>query len=236
VCLDAADAAFLVDALDRLPGAEERNSPATMILNGKVAVRAQGEEDEKPTELVLARSRYTGKPVRFQTCRDFLGRALKMGFTAIEIVNAKSPILCRDAHRRYLWQPLTCDGPEPELATDVVRVESCPTMPPAIPGGLSPKASEVVNERRNRSNGHPTSNGESNGHTTTNVLPNPAPDQPERTGLAALIQEAEAIHTELGTLRARAGHLVVSLRRYRKRERLVATTLASLKELKLHTE
>ena len=38
--LDAADAAFLAQALDRLPGADELNSPATVDLNGRVAVRA----------------------------------------------------------------------------------------------------------------------------------------------------------------------------------------------------
>ena len=52
-------------------------------------------------------------------------------------------------------------------------------------------------------------------------------------GLAALIQEAEALHEALTDARARAGRLIVALRRYRSRERLVSSTLASLKALKL---
>ena len=52
-------------------------------------------------------------------------------------------------------------------------------------------------------------------------------------GLAALIGEAEALHEALGAARARAGRLVVALRKQKRRERLVATTLASLRQLRL---
>ena len=52
-------------------------------------------------------------------------------------------------------------------------------------------------------------------------------------GLAALIQEAEALHEALADAKVRAGRLTVALRRYRRRERLVSNTLASLKALKL---
>ena len=40
--LDPEDARFLQAALDRLPGNEELNSPATIDMNGKVAIRARG--------------------------------------------------------------------------------------------------------------------------------------------------------------------------------------------------
>ena len=56
---------------------------------------------------------------------------------------------------------------------------------------------------------------------------------PGTGGLAALIREAEALHEALSDAKARTGRLVVALRRYRRRERLVSTTLASLKALKL---
>ena len=70
-----------------------------------------------------------------------------------------------------------------------------------------------------------STNGAANGHAT--------PEGIAATGLAALIQEAEALHEALADARARAGRLTVALRRYRRRERLVSTTLASLKALKL---
>ena len=68
--LDPADAAFLADALGRLPGSEIHNAPVTVDLNGQVAVRARGPEGDATTELVLSRSSYGGTPVRFQTNRD----------------------------------------------------------------------------------------------------------------------------------------------------------------------
>jgi hypothetical protein len=52
-------------------------------------------------------------------------------------------------------------------------------------------------------------------------------------GLCALIAEADALHVALGDAKARAAKLAGAQRRYRKRERLVSSTLASLRELKL---
>ena len=54
------DGQFLQSALERLPGDEELNSPVTIDMNGKIAIRARGEEGSQVTELVLNRSRYTG--------------------------------------------------------------------------------------------------------------------------------------------------------------------------------
>ena len=53
------------------------------------------------------------------------------------------------------------------------------------------------------------------------------------TGLAALIQEAVALHEALADARARTHRLIGALRRHRKQSRLVASTLQSLKQLRL---
>ena len=50
--LHPTDARFLVDAVGRLPGADDEDAPATLDLNGRVAVRARG-EGGPATELVL---------------------------------------------------------------------------------------------------------------------------------------------------------------------------------------
>lgn len=65
------------------------------------------------------------------------------------------------------------------------------------------------------------------------VPPPTASVDPAPTGLADLIAAAEALHTALADARTRAGRLTVALRRHRRRERLVAATLAQLRELKL---
>src|SRR5690606_12452603 len=53
------------------------------------------------------------------------------------------------------------------------------------------------------------------------------------TGLAALIQEAVALHEALADARARTHRLIGALRRHRKQSKLVASTLRSLKQLRL---
>jgi hypothetical protein len=52
-------------------------------------------------------------------------------------------------------------------------------------------------------------------------------------GLAALVREAEALHQTLADAKRRAARLTAALRRQKKRDRLVATTLTALKELNI---
>ena len=53
------------------------------------------------------------------------------------------------------------------------------------------------------------------------------------TSLAALIQEAEALHTTLADAKSRTARLISGLRRHRKQSRLVNETLKSLRQLRL---
>jgi hypothetical protein len=220
--LDPGDAAFLAQALDRLPGANDLNSPAMLDLNGRVAVRARDADQAKSTELILASSQYTGAPVRVNTNRVFLARAIRLGLTEFEIVDADSPVALRDRHRVFCFQPL---AKEAAIAPsdDVTRIESPspgsrPAPTPAASHEGGPRVSDTTPE------GKPPSNA--NGRP-------PAGEHPEPGGLAALIVEAGALHEALSDARARAGRLTAALRRYRRRERLVSNTLASLKALKL---
>ena len=223
--LDPEDARFLQPALDRLPGREEDNAPATLDLNGCVAVRARGDGQAQATELVLSRSRYDGPPVRLCTNRGFLSRALKLGFTEVEIGAAEAPLVCRDPLRTFAWQPLSRDSAIAP-SNDVTRIESTLNNHPVPAQEHRPtKARNTLNEPR-ISNGQVTRNGD-----TPDRLAQV--ETPTVNGLAALIQEAEALHEALADARTRTGRLVVALRRHRKRERLVSSTLATLRELKL---
>ena len=225
--LDPADARFLLDSLGRLPGAEEPNAPATLDLNGRIAVRARAAGEGPATELVLSRSSYIGPPVLLQTNREFLARAIRLGLGGLEVVDADTPLACRDDRRVLAWQPLekgSAIGP----ADDMTRIESAsqdlhpPSQSPAVP----PRARiEVIGrvpivERAGKV-------VEADGHSPGRV------QEPTTTGLASLIREAEALHESLGAARTRAGRLVVALRKQKRRERLVAATLASLRQLRL---
>ncbi|SIO11089.1 hypothetical protein SAMN05444166_2502 [Singulisphaera sp. GP187] len=262
LCLDPEDARFLGQALDRLPGAAESDSPVTLELNGKVAIRARGADQAAATELVLARSGYTGAPVRLNTNREFLSRALQLGFTEIVIVDAGSPLVCRDREFVFCWQPLAKDSAI-AASDDAIRIESSSaiiptcvsderTSPPIVnPTSISDEAGLApgveVTRIESTPNIAPTSAREdilpeariAMGPTrATTKIHEPtrssaATENQDPVGLSALIQEAESLYQTLTDARSRAGRLVVALRRHRRRERLVSSTLASIRALKL---
>ncbi len=223
--LDPADARFLLDSLGRLPGAEEPNAPATVDLNGKIAVRARGNGEGPATELVLSRSGYTGSPVRLQTNREFLARAIRLGFAEVEVADADSPLVCRDDRRILAWQPLPKDSAiAPAEDVTIIESDPCPDETTRRPSAGPSRIEAIEQTHRGGPSGKVAV---PNGHAPAVV--------PESTnnGLAALIREAEALHESLGEARSRAGRLVVALRKQRRRERLVAATLASLRQLRL---
>ena len=217
--LDPEDAAFLGRAIDRLPGGDETNGPATLDLNGRVAVRAHGSDPSKSTELVLAGSAYTGAPVRVVANRGFLARAVRLGFTEFEFADAESPVAARDGRRVFCFQPLSA-GSAVGPSDDDVRVESTPsTTRPAAGPVADHQGESTVREKI-----VPAAPTKGDGATG---------EGPGSGGLAELIREAEGLHGALSDARARAGRLTAALRRHRRRERLVNSTLASLRAIRL---
>lgn len=217
-----ADVQFLRSALDRLPGPDVLNGPCTLDLNGRIALRAAG-ENAPATELILSRSHYDGAPVRVCTNRAFLARALQLGFTTLEIADPTTPLACRAGDRTYVWQPLDQDA---ALAPDdnATRLDSSwdrASLDPPTPRPLERPIMPRIPE---------------NGAAPTEIPRAPelsSPDAGKGSGLSALIVEAEALQTILTDARTRCAKLAVALKRHRKRERLVQTTLASLRQLRL---
>src|SRR5690606_13734390 len=103
VRLDAGDAAFLSDALNRLPCSDSHNQPITLDLNGQEVLRSRASDGSPTTELILTSSRLEGEPLRASTNRRFLARAVKLGFHAVELRSQEAPVCCRDEHCAYVW-------------------------------------------------------------------------------------------------------------------------------------
>jgi hypothetical protein len=222
--IDPEDARFLGLALERLPGGEAPYSPATVDLNGRVAIRAGGGESAGVTELVLCRSSYSGAPTRISVDRKLLGRAVGLGLGEVGIVDVESPVVCRGPGRVYAWQPLNADsaiGPT-EGAT---RIESCPSRrasAPVRPHRETPR--RTMSEPARRDGHEPTTHAESDGQ---------AAGEGPGTSLAALVRDAEALHTTLTEARSSLARLISGLRRHRKQSRLLSDTLKSLRQLRL---
>jgi hypothetical protein len=209
--LDPADASFLADTLDHLPGIDAINAPVTIDLNGKVCVRASDAEGRHLTELILARSAYTGPPIRLVSDRRLLAHAARLGAIAIGLAGTDRPIVARGEDRIYAWQPLSEDAALAP-ALDAIRVES--TSIHALPDRSPARATIPVDIA------HPR------------LEPSVTTADP-RSGLAALIQEAESLHATLADAKARSHRLIAALRRHRKQSRLVQDTLKSLRQLNL---
>lgn len=238
--LDPADAAYLAEALGRLPGADAPLAPVTVDLNGHVAVRARGTTEAAATEVVLSRSAYTGTPTRFGTDRALLDRALRLGFAEVEVGEPGVPLVCRSGALAYAWQPLAADAIIPADAV-ATRVES-PAGPPATPSPLGATPTDAITvpssppatvAGRHRGLESRTLAATPTRHTSAAPLRTATPDESPTNGLAALVREAEALHEALGSARDRSRRLVVALKHQRKQARLMATTLRSLRQLGL---
>jgi hypothetical protein len=214
------DVAFLLKTLPRLPGKDDENSPITVDLDGQALLRARDAGQSRPTEVVLAGSAIIGKAVRLATDRQYLARALEMGFTEFAFTSPDSPVLCRQGNRTYVWMVLSKEQTL-QPCEDALRVTSAEGMPvpsPVVPQQQPvPTVSQPVAATTN-------STGTHRRKVLTRSVKNDGSN-------GALLAEAQALKATMREVLALCGQLVWSIRRHRKQARLVQTTLASLRQL-----
>jgi hypothetical protein len=219
--IDESDAEFLTEALIRLPSDHEQNNPVTLDLNGQVVVRARPAGQTRPTELILSHSQLHGENVVINTNRDFLGRAVKMGFREVYFFGPQSPALCDDGRRQYLWAVLEPQG-SIKACDDAIRIES--STHAASDQALHPKP-----DGRRFNVIHPVSNSTS---AAAKRSPRPAADHlPAENGHSSAIVQTVALRAVLRETLANTNMLIRALKREKRQNRLVASTLASLKQL-----
>ena len=207
--IDPADALFLDKALKRLPGASEVNAPVTVDLNGQAIIRAKASDQPRATEVVAAKSPVEGKPAVICLNRNFLARALQLGFTEILVMKPEAPILCQDGRRKFVVMPLA-QSCAIQPGGDVLRVET--------KQDCSSETTNPTHQRRIPTVANP--------ETNTN-----AALQANGNSIGTLIAEAEALRATLHDAYVRSGKLLVAIRRNRKQAQVVQSTLAALKGL-----
>ena len=212
-----AEREFLLQVLPKLPGEKDENAPVTLALNGHAVVRAKADGQSRTTELVLEKSQISGKATRFATSRAYLIRALELGFREIAVVSPDTPILCRDESRLYLWIPLG------EKAALKPAVNALRITPPT--NGQHPSAVPTLRRKPAMSSNGP------NHHPPPARPALPAPPTTNGTPTLSVVEEAEALQGLLREALARTTRLVAGLKQQRKQQRLVSSTLASLRQL-----
>ncbi len=228
------DVDFLLTSTKRLPGVQECNSPVTVDLNGVVAVRAAEADHSNPTELVLSNSRRIGEEILFNTNRNFLNRAAELGFREIYLNSAEAPAYCQDDRRTYVWMLLGSEGAvtansqtirisspvnssnhNPKQRTTTVMTTTQPTTPqPTTPQPTTPQPTTPQPTTPRPVEARPA--------TTVNGESDPTPN---------LLNQAEALRDSLSRALADMRDMITLIKRNQKQNRLVETTLRSLKQL-----
>ncbi|MDB5335206.1 MAG: hypothetical protein JWN70_825, partial [Planctomycetaceae bacterium] len=201
------DARFLMAALPKLPSEDECHWPVTVELNGHVAIRGKAPDNSRPTELILSHSRLHGEPVRWQTNRKLLARAVRLGFRDVCLTDPESPAMCDDGQRQFVWAVLNPKCAIPPQ-TDAVRIES-------------PATRELIaNRKAPRSPSRDNSVTGAVSITGSKLTPAAENVSADTTPITSLIHDAEALRTSLRDLLGKTNVLVMGLKRQRKQSRL----------------
>jgi hypothetical protein len=169
------DATFLAKALPRLPGKADEYAPITLDLDGQAVIRSQAAGQSRPSEILLARSGVTGKPVRLCCNRAYLARALALGFSELYFVDADSAVLCRDDRRTYVWMVL--DKKEAIApASDALRIVSAEVSPATAKAAPAPNVAASDSLPSGSGNGHVQSDSPTPGKSVS-----PSPGTRERS-------------------------------------------------------
>jgi hypothetical protein len=196
-----ADAAYLVDVLPGLPGADEALSPVTLDLGDAVAVRAQTEE--QCIELRLERSRVIGPSLRLALDRKPFYRLLRLGFRAFAFHTADQPVVARNGSRLAVLVTLDVSSivvPRPgaqRLTTTGAPADAKDSLPEWKPPMTTP------------TNGQPSGSAD----------------------VSDPLVEAEAVKMALQEALTRLTRLAGALRHFKKQQRTVQSVMASLRQL-----
>jgi hypothetical protein len=230
-----ADRQFLAETLPRLPVDAANDNRVTLDLNGQVIIRAKTATEAQPTEIVLTGSSWSGDPVRINVNCKQLARAVTLGLSDLHIFSDEAPVSWSDATRTYISSPLSRDCCV-EPAADAIRIESPKGEPvatflqPVTPRSVPPMSEPTTNTNgKAASNGHAVTNGQA---STNGQARKTSSRKAAQQDLAALIEQADKFRTAAHDLMYQANGLVKALKQHRRQNRVIETTLASIRQLK----
>ncbi|WP_146117582.1 MULTISPECIES: hypothetical protein [Pirellulaceae] len=121
--LDESDAGYLLRSIKHLPSEDVLYAPITVDLNGAVVLRAKAPGKVNPTEVVLTRSSKEGANLRFAANRQYLTRAVQLGFREFSISRGESRVVAQAGKRSMVWANL-CQDSVIAPRQSAIRVES----------------------------------------------------------------------------------------------------------------
>lgn len=144
VRFDAEAVTTLLAGLPKLPYQDEFHRGVTVEVAGStVCFKAKAKDAKDWTQLTIQSARITGKSVSIALNREFVLKALRFGFTTLEIEDDLSPVQFLEGGRRMVVMPLRPDGAVPAKAAPTPQpTEPSPSAPNAQPTNSNPPVNE----------------------------------------------------------------------------------------------
>ncbi|HVX09949.1 MAG TPA: hypothetical protein VHC22_01990 [Pirellulales bacterium] len=223
--LSASDADFLARSIDALPGDQGTANSVTLDLNGHVTVRSKASDQPEPTEIILTSSTASGEPIRIGVPRHYLTRAVRLGLRDFHFYGEEVPALCRDERRSYVWAAVSNGVVQP--SPNAIRIES-----QAEAAVASASAPTITHKEA------PVSTTKPETSSPTEATPSARkrrriPAEGQTVSNLSPIEQAKAIRATLRQALVQNSEIIRALTRQQRQARLVASTLDSLKQLKV---
>ena len=207
------DVQFVLDRIEKMPGAKDSESPLYLHINKAIQARAHDVAHKTGIALELSHSRFTGEPVDVAMNRHFLKNALQFGCWSMGIdPTGDKAVIFKGDDKTFVCMPLT--GMEPVAEhMDIVTSSSQPTA--AAPKGTATTPVPVAPAKRRR-----------------RTAKRATAAQP--TGKAELLHTAEQIRSDLRNSLIQVNCLIREVKSQKQKDKLLHSTMESLRKLNLN--
>ena len=123
-----ADAEFIVERIDKLPGKKKHEATIWLSLDDKIQVRAYDLSQKSGTALELSHSTFTGTHTTVSMNRTFLKNAMQFGCLHLYVdPENRTPVVCIGKEKSFVFMPLSTKEPEVD-ATKMNVIASASAM------------------------------------------------------------------------------------------------------------
>ena len=144
--LDSEAMTTLLAGVPKLPSADDwHRSVKLEVLGGGLTVKSRAKDAKDWTCLTIQSVRVVGKAVSVTLNREYLLKALRFGFTTLEIEDDLSPVQFLEGGRRMVVMPLRPDGAVPAQTAPSAQPASSATPPESAPNP-QPNSNPPVSE------------------------------------------------------------------------------------------
>ena len=214
--LHPTDVQFILDRIEKLPGAKDSESPLYFHINKTIQARAYDVAHKTGIALELSHSRFTGEPVDVAVNRHFLKNALQFGCWNMGIdPTGNKALIFKGDDKTFVCMPLT--GTEPEAEKMDVITTSAQSVASAVPKTTATTPVPAPVKRRRR--------------TVKRDAARNTSAQP--TGKMALLVTAEQIRCDLRNSLIQVNSLIREVKSQKQKDKLLHSTMESLRKLSL---